>query len=162
MAPKVVVFLGVCASLWGVNGNLSKVVFFNFLIKALAHERHRELWATPASSCVGRKTSVADTGPGIPAADLPFIFDDFRQVEGEEKEGTGLGLSVAKKSMELLGGTISAESEVGQGTTFTVRINDYGGERSAMAELRVAARLAPSLAHLTQTLPQPGVDWRGG
>ena len=52
--------------------------------------------------------SVVDTGPGIPAADLPFIFEEFRQVEGEEKEGTGLGLSIAKKSIELLGGTISA------------------------------------------------------
>ena len=69
--------------------------------------------------------SVVDTGPGIPAAELPFIFEEFRQVEGEEKEGTGLGLSMAKKSIELLGGTISAESEVGEGTTFTVRIRDY-------------------------------------
>ena len=69
--------------------------------------------------------SVVDTGPGIPAADLPFIFEEFRQVEGEKKEGTGLGLSIAKKSIELLGGTISAESEVGEGTTFKLRIRDY-------------------------------------
>ena len=64
---------------------------------------------------------VVDTGPGIPAADLPFIFEEFRQVEGEEKEGTELGLAIAKKSSELLGGTISAESEVGEGTTFTLK-----------------------------------------
>ena len=69
--------------------------------------------------------SVVDTGPGIPAADLPFIFEEFRQVEGQEKEGTGLGLAIAKKSVELLGGSLSAESEVGQGTTFTLRIGDY-------------------------------------
>ena len=72
--------------------------------------------------------SVADTGVGIPPEDLPHIFDEFRQVErqgGEQTEGTGLGLAIAEKSVVLLGGTITAESEVRVGTTFTVRIGDY-------------------------------------
>jgi signal transduction histidine kinase/ligand-binding sensor domain-containing protein len=70
--------------------------------------------------------SVADTGIGIPAEDLPHIFDEFRQVErqgGEGAEGTGLGLAIAKKTVDLLGGEISATSEVGVGTTFTVRLD---------------------------------------
>ena len=69
--------------------------------------------------------SIADTGIGIPAADLPHIFDEFRQVErqgGEQSEGTGLGLAIAKKTVELLGGQITATSEVAVGTTFTVRL----------------------------------------
>jgi signal transduction histidine kinase/ligand-binding sensor domain-containing protein len=69
--------------------------------------------------------SIADTGIGIPSEDLPHIFDEFRQVErqgGEAAEGTGLGLAIAKKTVELLGGQISATSEVGVGTTFTVRL----------------------------------------
>ena len=68
---------------------------------------------------------VADTGVGIPPDDLPHIFDEFRQVArqgGEQTEGTGLGLSIARKIVELLGGTITAESQVGRGTAFTVRI----------------------------------------
>jgi signal transduction histidine kinase len=72
--------------------------------------------------------SVADTGVGIPSDDLPHIFDEFRQVErqgGEQTEGTGLGLAIAKKTVDLLGGTLTADSEVGVGTTFTVRIGDY-------------------------------------
>ena len=72
--------------------------------------------------------SVADTGSGVPPEDLPHIFDDFRQVgsAGEEtQEGTGLGLAIAKKSVELLGGTITVKSEVGVGTTFTLRVGDY-------------------------------------
>ncbi|MFP6645212.1 MAG: HAMP domain-containing sensor histidine kinase [Candidatus Latescibacterota bacterium] len=75
----------------------------------------------------GVELAVADTGHGIPAEDLPHIFDEFRQVDrdGAEKEGTGLGLSIARKSVELLGGTLTAVSEVGVGTTFTVRIGDY-------------------------------------
>ena len=75
--------------------------------------------------------SVADTGMGIPSEDLPYIFEEFRQVERQgstEKEGTGLGLAIARKSLELLGGKISAESEVGKGTTFTLKIKDYPSE----------------------------------
>ena len=72
--------------------------------------------------------SISDTGVGIPPEDLQHIFDEFRQVErqgGEQTEGTGLGLAIAKKSLELLGGTITTTSEVGVGTTFTLRIGDY-------------------------------------
>ena len=74
---------------------------------------------------------MADTGQGIPAEDLPHIFDEFHQVVpegGAQTEGTGLGLAIAKKSIELLGGSISAESAVGEGTTFTLRIGDYEEE----------------------------------
>ena len=75
--------------------------------------------------------SIADTGMGIPSEDLPYIFEEFRQVERQgstEKEGTGLGLAIARKSVELLGGTLSAESEVGKGATFTLKIKDYPSE----------------------------------
>ena len=69
--------------------------------------------------------SVSDTGKGIPADELPTIFDEYRQAEGSEssvQKGTGLGLSITKKFAELLGGTIGVESEVGKGSTFTVRV----------------------------------------
>ena len=71
--------------------------------------------------------SVADTGVGIPPEDLPYIFEEFRQVErgGAEVQGSGLGLAIVKKSVELLGGTIGAESEEGKGTTFILQIEDY-------------------------------------
>ena len=66
------------------------------------------------------------TGMGIPPEDLDHIFDEFHQVEdGKMQEGTGLGLSIAKKLVELLGGTIAVESQVGKGTKFTLRIKDY-------------------------------------
>ena len=72
--------------------------------------------------------AVADTGTGIPADDLPHIFDEFRQVArkgSSAEQGTGLGLAIAKKSLELLGGSIAVESEEGKGTTFTLRLTDY-------------------------------------
>ncbi|MFC1526923.1 sensor histidine kinase [Candidatus Latescibacterota bacterium] len=76
----------------------------------------------------GVELAVTDTGVGIPVEDLPHIFAEYRQVErqvGEKTEGTGLGLAIAAKSVEMLGGSISAESEVGKGTAFTVRLGDY-------------------------------------
>ena len=69
--------------------------------------------------------AVSDTGWGIPADELPTIFDEYRQAEGSEssvQKGTGLGLSITKKFAELLGGSIGVESEVEKGSTFTVRV----------------------------------------
>jgi signal transduction histidine kinase len=66
--------------------------------------------------------SVTDTGIGIAKEDQPKIFEEFRQVGGDyshKSEGTGLGLTLAKKFVELHGGRIWVESEVGKGSTFT-------------------------------------------
>jgi GAF domain-containing protein len=66
--------------------------------------------------------SVSDTGIGIAPEDQANIFEEFRQVGGDyahKKEGTGLGLTLAKKFVELHGGKIWVESEVGKGSTFS-------------------------------------------
>jgi signal transduction histidine kinase len=66
--------------------------------------------------------SVSDTGIGIAPEDQAKIFEEFRQVGGDyahKKEGTGLGLTLAKKFVELHGGRIWVESEVGKGSKFT-------------------------------------------
>jgi len=67
--------------------------------------------------------SVTDTGIGIAENDYQSIFDEFRQVsEGYSRnfEGSGLGLNITKKLVEIYGGTITVESEVGKGSTFKV------------------------------------------
>ena len=70
--------------------------------------------------------AVSDTGKGIPAEELLTLFDEYRQVKGQSEsdvqKGTGLGLSITKKFAELLGGSISVESEVGKRMTFTIMI----------------------------------------
>jgi PAS domain S-box-containing protein len=62
--------------------------------------------------------SVEDTGPGIPSASLPQLFDRFWQADRTGRSGTGLGLPIAKAIVEAHGGRIWAESLLGQGTTF--------------------------------------------
>ena len=68
--------------------------------------------------------ALADTGAGIPTDAVDTIFEEFQQVEGSEQKqkGTGLGLAISKQYTEFLGGTLSVESEVGRGTTFTVQL----------------------------------------
>jgi signal transduction histidine kinase len=66
--------------------------------------------------------AVSDTGIGIAPEDQAAIFEEFRQVGREDarkQEGTGLGLTLAKKFVELHGGRIWVESHVGQGSTFS-------------------------------------------
>ncbi|MGQ9553366.1 MAG: hybrid sensor histidine kinase/response regulator, partial [Anaerolineae bacterium] len=65
--------------------------------------------------------TVADTGSGIPADQLEVIFDEYRQVDawhGSGTEGKGLGLAIAKRFVQLHGGSIWAESELGRGSSF--------------------------------------------
>jgi signal transduction histidine kinase len=66
------------------------------------------------------EVSVADTGIGIAPADQDAVFEEFRQVGTADKkvEGTGLGLALSRKFIELHGGRIWVESEVGEGSTF--------------------------------------------
>jgi signal transduction histidine kinase len=66
--------------------------------------------------------SVRDTGIGIAPEDQEVIFEAFRQVargQGQKREGTGLGLTLAREYVELHGGKIGVQSEVGKGSTFT-------------------------------------------
>ena len=63
---------------------------------------------------------VSDTGPGIAAEDQERIFEEFQQTEtgAHQREGTGLGLALSKRLVELHGGRIWVESEPGKGSTF--------------------------------------------
>jgi GAF domain-containing protein len=81
----------------------------------------------------GAEISVSDTGIGIASEDQPKIFEEFRQVGSDsmhKTEGTGLGLTLAKKFVELHGGRIWVESEVGKGSTFSFTLPERAWQAS--------------------------------
>jgi signal transduction histidine kinase len=99
-----------------------KQVIFNLLSNAVKFTPaggEVDVSATRANGEV--RVSVADTGPGIPPEDQERIFEEFQQSETGVglREGTGLGLALSKRYVELHGGRIWVESELGRGSTFT-------------------------------------------
>ena len=108
----------------------------------------------PAGGAV--RVAVADTGRGIDPAFLPRLYDEFRQAsEGldREHEGNGLGMTITKRLVELMGGTIGVETALGVGTTFTVSLPLRPPPRPAAAARR-RGEAAPPEAH-TKT---PGLN----
>jgi signal transduction histidine kinase len=92
---------------------------------------HNGFKHTPPGGCVTislykeperARISVADTGSGISPEDLPHIFDRFYRAKGQKRKGSGLGLAIAKWIAEAHGGTLVAESQLGNGSTFILRL----------------------------------------
>jgi signal transduction histidine kinase len=76
-----------------------------------------------AREAANARVEVADNGPGIPEAELPRIFDRFYRVDrgrNRREGGSGLGLAIVKELVTSIGGTVSASSAPGQGSTFTI------------------------------------------
>jgi len=103
-----------------------KQVFINLLDNAIKYcPEGSEVQVRLQTDGENIMVEVADNGPGIPAEDLPHVFEKMYRVEKERTraiEGSGLGLSIVKRIVELHGGEITVESTVGKGTTFTVRL----------------------------------------
>ena len=110
-----------------VTGDERRVrqVIFNLLsnaVKFTSAGGSVDVTATRANGEV--RVSVADTGPGITEDDLGRIFEEFQQTEAgaRQHEGTGLGLALSKRFVEMHGGRIWCDSEVGKGSTFVFTI----------------------------------------
>jgi signal transduction histidine kinase len=96
-------------------------VIFNLLSNAVKFTPAGGSVDVSATQSNGKVTvSVADTGPGIAAEDLDRIFEEFQQTEtgASQSEGTGLGLALSKRFVEMHGGRIWCDSELGKGSTF--------------------------------------------
>lgn len=103
---------------------------------------------------------VRDTGTGIPESELPHIFERFHRVagaKGRSIEGTGIGLALVQELVRLHGGSIAVSSEVGRGSTFTVRV-PLGTGHLPKERIQAASGLS-STAVRSDTFVQEALRW---
>jgi signal transduction histidine kinase len=105
-------------------GKLGRVVA-NLVENAVKFTRQGGVRISAEPTAVGVSVRVADTGEGIAPADLARVFDDFIQVHNRERDsrkGYGLGLGIARRLARQLGGHLTAESEPGRGSRFSLEL----------------------------------------
>ncbi len=116
------------------DGRRLAQVLINLVGNAIKFTDAGEIVISAGSTDGSFKVSVRDTGPGISAADQTRLFQEFRQADNtitRKKGGTGLGLAISKRIIEMHGGKIWVESQLGQGSTFSftlpVRVERQAG-----------------------------------
>jgi PAS domain S-box-containing protein len=151
-----------------VDREMWEKVVLNLLSNAFKFTFEGEIAVTLRRVGTAAELRVRDTGTGIPAGEVPRLFERFHRVEnarGRTHEGSGIGLALVQELVRLHGGSITAESEVGRGTTFVVTVptgtahlppDQIGGGRPAAA---VGAGAAPYVEEALRWLPD-GEDGR--
>ncbi len=123
-------------SLW-TDGAKLKVVLKNLIGNAVKFTDHGSVTVTARALDHGVEFSVADTGIGIAPEAMPIVFEAFRQGDSSSTRrygGVGLGLYIVRRLLELLGGTITLESEVGRGSRFRIWIPQRAPDARGGAE----------------------------
>ncbi|HSU39346.1 MAG TPA: ATP-binding protein [Polyangiaceae bacterium] len=127
-----------------VDREMWEKIVFNLLSNALKFTFEGEIRVVVRQGDGGVRLSVADTGTGIPAADLPHVFERFHRVQGARGrsiEGSGIGLALVRELVKLHGGNVSVESTVDRGSTFQVWL-PLGDAHLAPTRIRAARSLA--------------------
>jgi PAS domain S-box-containing protein len=107
-----------------IDSQLLKNVLINLISNAIKYSpENKEIWVNSEVANGNIKIDVIDQGIGIPDQDKPHLFERFFRANNVSNiQGTGLGLNIVKKYIELMNGEISFKSQCGKGTTFTVII----------------------------------------
>lgn len=108
-----------------------KMVLRNLVTNAVKFTEYGQITLDAHPHDGGVELRVSDTGIGIPAAALPTLFEPFTQAHGMEsrrKGGAGLGLHLVKRLVEILGGTVEVDSQVGCGSTFRIWLPRDGSQ----------------------------------
>ncbi len=137
-------------------------VLMNLVSNALKFTDEGEIVITAETHPAGDDSvtldlSVRDTGIGIPAEKLPLIFDKFTQADETITRrfgGSGLGLSIARSLVELMGGAIRVESQQGRGSVFKVTLNQNRATSEEPVVATPAGNVRPMSANLTALYSQ--------
>ena len=110
---------------WRGDPDRLRQIGANLIANAIKFTNRGSVEAHFSAGPTGLRLSVKDTGIGIGADKLPHLFDKFTQADSSTTRrfgGTGLGLAICRELAQLMGGTVTAESEEGKGSTFTVEV----------------------------------------
>jgi signal transduction histidine kinase len=108
-----------------VDRDMWEKIVLNLLSNAFKYTLEGEIEIKLRGTAGGTELSVRDTGTGIPAEELPYIFERFHTVKstrGRTREGSGIGLALVRELVRMHGGELSVESALGTGTTFRVQL----------------------------------------
>ncbi len=161
-----------------VDQEMWEKVLLNLLSNAFKFTFEGRITVSVGPSADGScaEVKVSDTGIGVSAENLPRLFERFHRIEGAQGrnfEGSGIGLALVQELVRLHGGTIFADSVLGQGTSFTLRL-PYGdghldpgqvrGEPTGSPRVYAQAMVEEALRWLPegQVLPETGIGATGG
>jgi len=153
-----------------VDRDMWEKIVLNLLSNAFKFTFDGEIAVTLKKAGAHAELQVRDTGTGVAAAEIPRLFERFHRVEnarGRTHEGSGIGLALVQELVKLHRGTITAESALGRGTAFTVRVplgqahlpgDQVGGSRALDSRL---AGAGPFVEEALRWLPEQGRDDAG-
>ncbi len=127
-----------------VDHAMWETIILNLLSNAFKFTFHGEIAVTLRQEGSNAILTIRDTGTGIPSEELPRLFDRFHRVEGAKGrsfEGSGIGLALVKELVAQHGGQISVQSQVGEGTRFTISM-PLGSDHLAAESIALSAGLA--------------------
>jgi CheY-like chemotaxis protein len=148
-----------------VDRDMWEKIVLNLLSNAFKFTFTGKIGIAVQASPDGRRAEVIvqDTGTGIPAAELPHLFDRFRRVEGARGrsfEGSGIGLALVQELVRLHGGTINVTSDLGRGTSFAISL-PFGAAHLPSDQIRT--RSAPARTNLrAQAYLDEAIGWLEG
>ena len=143
-----------------VDREMWEKIVLNLLSNALKFTLEGRVALSVARDADSLVLRVEDTGVGMPQHELPHLFERFYRIEGVEgrtHEGTGIGLALVQELVRLHGGTIEAESELGRGTEFRVRI-PFGSAHLPPERVRRQRRSVPT-GSAAQAFVQEALRW---
>jgi PAS domain S-box-containing protein len=145
-----------------VDREMWEKIVLNLLSNAFKFTFEGEIAIRIRDAAGGIELTVSDTGTGIPPDELPRMFERFHRVEsarGRSHEGSGIGLALVSELVKLHGGSISVDSALGQGTTFSIGI-PKGTAHLPAERVRVSTAAAPtSLVTGAEAYVAEALEW---